>query len=268
MKVLNPQSLTVDACREALVKFWGDQLQVETSKDGLLVALPSMYPDGLQVVVGVTPISPAHAILSDRGESLIGLGNAGVDLDLPRNAETLQEKIKVFELQRQGFELQKPVRLPLDGMDIHLFGEALVSISHLIYRHELSSPKAQHVYTGIRDLLTRKHLAFREGEDAYVPGKLEGRIRVDFLVTEKRQVACKAIERRGRVRDYVEQWGFRWLDVHDKNPRLVRAMFYDPDNQQWDDESLRIGKAVCEIFQPYFETDRIGEELARYKQAA
>jgi hypothetical protein len=40
-------------------------------------------------------------------------------------------------------------------------------------------------------------------------------------------------------------------------------MFYDPDNQEWDDESLRIGQNVCEIFFPYFEADNITKALFR-----
>ena len=65
------------------------------------------------------------------------------------------------------------------------------------------------------------------------------------------------------MRDYIEQWGFRWWDAKRHNDKLARAMIYDPDNQQWDDESLRIGKNVCEIFLPYFETDDIKKALER-----
>jgi hypothetical protein len=42
----------------------------------------------------------------------------------------------VFDLHREGFVLQKQIRLPIDGLDIQLFGEALVSLAHLIYRYE------------------------------------------------------------------------------------------------------------------------------------
>jgi hypothetical protein len=45
-------------------------------------------------------------------------------------------------------------------------------------------------------------------------------------------------------------------------------MFYDPENQEWDDDSKRIGENVCEIFHPYFETDKIGAALDDYRNAA
>ena len=268
MKTIAKSLVNADSCRAALAKCWGDQLRIEPATDGFFLALPLMYPDGMQVVIQLTPVSDRAAILSDRGETLARLGTSGVDLTQPRNAEFLNEKLKMFEMQRDGLDLQKAIHLPVDGIDVHLFGEALVSISHLIYRHELASPRAQYVYTAVQGLLRRKCLTFKEGEDAYVLGRVEQRIGVDFLVTDKRVIACKTVERRGRMRDYIEQWGYRWMDARQHNRKLVRAMFYDPENQQWDDHSQRIANDVCEIFQPYFETDKISAALDSYREAA
>lgn len=52
----------------------------------------------------------------------------------------------------------------------------------------------------------------------------------------------------------MEQWGFRWIDAKEADSTLVRGMVYDPENQEWDADSLAIGKAHCEIFRPYFES--------------
>lgn len=268
MKTIGKTLVNADSCRAALAKFWGDYLQIEETKDGLLLALPLLYPDGLQVVVQITPVSDRAAILSDQGEALARLSTAGLDLRLPRNEELLEDKLRAFELQCVGLQLQKAIRLPLEGLDVHLFGEALVGISHLIYRHELASPRAQYVYAAIRGLLQRKNFTFKEREEAYIIGRIEPHIRVDFVVVENRVLACKTVERRGRMREYIEQWGFRWLDAKRHNDTLVRAMFYDPDNQEWDDDSKHIAETVCEIFHPYFETDKIGAELDRFREAA
>ncbi len=59
----------------------------------------------------------------------------------------------------------------------------------------------------------------------------------------------------------MEQWGFRWIDAKEADPQLVRGMIYDPDNQTWDEESLDIGRAHCEIFRPYFEVALVSEDL-------
>jgi hypothetical protein len=268
VKAIGKTLVNADSCRAALSGFWNEHLRIEESKDGVLLALPLLYPDGLQVVLKVIQISDTSAILSDRGEALSRLGTAGIDLTLDRNVELLESKLKAFELQRDGFDLQKPIHFPIDGLDIHLFGEALVSIAHLIYRHELASPKALHVYNAIRGLLRRKNFDFKEGEDAVIIGRVEPHIRVDFLVVENHVLACKTIERRGRMRDYIEQWGFRWMDAKRRNETLVRAMFYDPENQEWDEDSKRIGENVCEMFHPYFEVDKISADLDRYRNAA
>ena len=60
-----------------------------------------------------------------------------------------------------------------------------------------------------------------------------------------------------RLLPYMEQWGFRWNDIHRRHPSLLRAMVYDPDKQEWDETSLRIGREVCELFCPYFETETL-----------
>jgi len=41
---------------------------------------------------------------------------------------------------RCGFELFREIRLPLDGLDVQLFAESLVSIAHLVYRYEPYTP--------------------------------------------------------------------------------------------------------------------------------
>ena len=255
-ELLNPL-----ACRETLARFWTEQLRVEKTKDGLLLALPLLYPNGIQTTIAIKSISPSQAIITDLGQTIAMLDGSGIDLKLQKNEEILKDKLNAFELIQNGLELQKPIRLPLDGIDVHLFGEALVSIAHLIYRHELAVPRAQHVYNAVRGILVKQKYHFLESDEAYIIGEVEQRIRVDFLIREKRAVALKTVERRGRMREYIEQWGYRWNDAKNHNNKLSRAMFYDPDNQQWDEESLRIGQNVCEIFLPYFETDSIVKAL-------
>jgi len=257
--------LNAKLCEEALMRFWSEQIYVKETDDGLLVALPLLYPNGMQVVLSIKEITATDAIVSDNGEVISALDGYGLDVSAKTtNRELLDEKVKAFEMERSGMELKKSIKLPLDGIDIHLFGEALVSIYHLIYRHETDAPRAQHVYSYIRNLLLSNQIVFKEKDDACISGKVETTIRVDFLTAGNIPLACKTVERRGRMRDYMEQWGYRWRDAKDQNPKLVRSMFYDPENQKWDAETINIGRNVCEVFEPYFETDRINKALSRY----
>ncbi len=61
----------------------------------------------------------------------------------------------------------------------------------------------------------------------------------------------------------MEQWGWRWTDIRHGNPDMLRAMVYDPDQQEWSDTALRIGQSACDIFCPYFDSDALGEALGR-----
>jgi hypothetical protein len=257
--------LTAQTCQEALMRFWHEQIVVKEKDSKLWVALPLLYPNGLQVVLSINEVGDKKAILSDNGEVISMLFGNSLDIGTKgTNRELLDEKIKAFEIEQYGSQLQKVIDLPLDGIDIHLFGEALVSISHLLYRVETTSPRNEHVYNLIRELLVKKNILFKEKDAAIISGKIEASIRVDFLAINGTELACKTVERRGRMKEYMEIWGYRWRDAKDKHPNLIRSMFYDPENQTWDRETIKIGESVCDIFEPYFNTDRINEKLSRF----
>jgi sporulation protein YlmC with PRC-barrel domain len=260
-------AVSADSLRQTLTAFWQEQLCIERHRDRFVLALPLMDAEGWQIVVSLQPVSATRAILTDRGATLARLENLGLDLNAESVSRQLVERLQTFELVRDGFELKREIAVPVQGVDVQIFGEALVSIAHLLYRHEPAQRRSDHVYHHVRGLLQRQQLRFVEGVRAVVVGRTEKQIPVDFLVSERRMVACKTIERRGRMRDYMEQWGYRWLDAKKHDERLVTAMFYDPDNQQWDDSSLSIGRDVCDIFRPYHEVAAIENDLVRYAQA-
>ncbi|MBV8213715.1 MAG: hypothetical protein JOZ08_10905 [Verrucomicrobia bacterium] len=55
----------------------------------------------------------------------------------------------------------------------------------------------------------------------------------------------------------------RWNDLRKKHPKLIRAMVYNPDNQDWEDSALAIGRSVCEVFCPYFEQDKVQDAITQ-----
>lgn len=52
-------------------------------------------------------------------------------------------------------------------------------------------------------------------------------------------------------------------DIRNGNPEMLRAMVYDPDQQEWNDTALSIGRSVCDIFCPYFDSAALGDALGR-----
>jgi hypothetical protein len=61
----------------------------------------------------------------------------------------------------------------------------------------------------------------------------------------------------------MERWAFRWTDLRKRNPRLHAGMVYDPEQQDWDATSLRIGAEVCDVFCRYDEIAPLNKELDR-----
>lgn len=261
MKTTETNFLSVNACREAMRKFWDDQTAIERERQGVVMALPLMYPDGWQVMVHLEPLSQARAVITDKGRTLANLSQAGLNYDAraKQTYDILEERKRAFELIQDGFELKKEVHLPLDGIDIQLFAESLVSVAHLIYRYEPATVVESTADNAVRQVFKERGLTSRTNVE--IDGEIEKRIRVDYLVETTKPVACQVVRRRSPLIPYMEQWGFRWRDIHDRNPRLGRAMVYDPDKQEWDETALNIGRQVCDLFCPYFETQTIHDFL-------
>lgn len=139
MNAVISTSLNPDALRSSMAQFWNDQLAVEANgRNGLTAALPLMYPDGWQIVVHLEPFSATHVVITDKGHTLQKLQQAGLNKDA-RSQQThrlLEERKKTFELDQQGYELRRLIPFPIQGLDVQLFAESLVSISHLFYRSE------------------------------------------------------------------------------------------------------------------------------------
>lgn len=253
--------LSPETCRIAIERFLREHVDVQRTATGLAVAMPTMYPDGWQVVVHIEPISGTTAKLTDRGQTLARLHEHGLNLAAKQTAALFDERKATFELRQDGLELFREIRLPPDGLDIQLFVESLVSIAHLVYRHEPVTTTDSAADQTLKKLL-RQH-AMEARVNHVLEGEIEREIRVDYYVQAKRELACQVVNRRGRVLDYMEQWAWRWTDLERRHPKLVKAMIYDPDKQEWDETTLKLGRKVCDLFCPYFETDQIGDLLRR-----
>jgi hypothetical protein len=251
----------VSQCKNALARFWGDTLKIEPARDGVTIALPLLYPDGLQVVAKLRPLAERTALLTDRGEVLANLANTGFNLESETAKKLLAERLQVFDLRRNGFILEKQIRLPIDGLDIHLFGEALVSLAHLIYRYEPETTEQHVADRTIQKLFQESGLVPRR--NAVLEGRVEKRIQVDYFLEGKHGFALEVVKRKHHLVPYMEQWGWRWSDLRTTRPNLVRAMVYDPDSQDWEDTALAIGKSVCEVFCPYFEQEKLQKALSQ-----
>ncbi len=245
--------------RESLQTFWQESLEIAPTPRGLEFAVPQSYPDGWQIVLRLELPAPTTARLSDGGKTLWQLAQTGQNIEADVTAQRIRELCEIYQLKRDGWELFRFLPWPTPGAEVHLFTEAMVSISHLAYLHE-PAVKTPNV---ARETVEK---VFRERKiEAKINHRLEGRVEkrivVDYFTSPHRPLAVQVLGRRGAVTSYMEQWGFRWRDLHDAHPRLLRVMLYDPAVQDVDSTATAIGEAVCDYFGPYDNVTRLHDLL-------
>jgi hypothetical protein len=261
VKTTETQCLSPEVCREAVQAFLLEQVAVEKTRRGVVMALPLMYPDGFQVQVHLEPVAKSSALITDHGLTLAHLHESGLNLEAKQTLALLEERKQMFELKQSGFELQKEIALPLQGIDVQLFAESLVSIAHLIYKYEPMTSEESVADRTLKQIF--KERGMEPTVNALIDGEIEKGIRVNYFLPAPHPLACKIVKRRGPMLGYMEQWGWRWTDVQRRNPHMLRGMIYDPDKQDWDDTTLNIGRSVCDVFCPYFETQLIHDAIDR-----
>jgi hypothetical protein len=241
--------------RESLQTFWQESLEIAPTPHGLEFAVPQAYPDGWQIVLRLEQPTATTARLSDGGKTLWQLAQTGQNIEADVTAQRIRELCDTYQLKRDGWELFRFLPWPAPGADIHLFTEALVGIAHLAYLHEPTAKVPNVARATVEKVFRERHIEAKTNHR--LEGKVENRIVVDYFATPARPLAVQVLGRRGAVTSTMEQWGFRWRDLHDAHPRLVRVMLYDPAVQEIDSTATAIGEAVCDYFGPYDNVTRL-----------
>lgn len=248
-------NLQTDDLRQALTSFWAGALAIESTKQGLAVALPQTGADGWQLVVEIIPGPPGRARLSDAGRTLGDLMARGQNVEADKVDDHIKNILRQCQVERDGLELFRWLSLPIDPVDVQVFAEAMASISHLWVLHEPTVRTQDVADLTLRRVFTDSQVKARPG--AMLDGKTEKGVRVDYLTETIRPVAFQILRRRGRTLPVMEQWGYRWQDLCKVRPELMPVMLFDPAAQEIDDASRAIGEDVCKLFCAYNETERI-----------
>ena len=183
------------------------------------------------------------------------MDDAGKNLNATATRETIEAQARFYGFERNGLILQKAVRFPFDPVEIQVFADGLVALTHLAPKRQVSVSKsaAYRMEERIGNYFYRHH--WEPIRHHKLAGKVESEIVVDYYLERKRPLALQPIGRSHQLRPYMEQWAWRWTDLKSAHPDLLKAMVFDPDAQAWDPVSRRIGEMVCDIFVPYYEAD-------------
>jgi Domain of unknown function DUF1828 len=196
-------TLDPEACRKALLSFYSEIVELKDAGEWLHLSLPLMNADGFQISISISQISERFVLLSDRGETLSFLDCRGVSTKSKATRRLIQNHIAAFEIETMGEQLTKVVSLPIQGIDMHLFGEALAGLTHLIFRHEANQSANPHVYEAVLHKLESAKMSFKRGAGAFIKGRTSKSIPVDFLISSKRNVAIKAVQRKEDIHEYI-----------------------------------------------------------------
>lgn len=249
-----------DSLRRRLEGFWQGALEIAQTGTNFTIALPQTFPDGWQMVVELRDHLPAAVQLSDGGRTLGWLTGHGQNIETELLAGHIRDICAEHEIERDGLELSRWFSKGIEGVDIHVFAEALVAVAHLHYLREVKPRTLDIPDQTLQRVFADRHL--EAVPNATLHGKVRKEVKVDYYLENRRQ-AFQIIRRHGRILSTMEQWGWRWHDLRSAMPDLQPAMLYDPHHQEIDPESRAIGEEVCALFCSYEETDRIHEFISR-----
>ncbi len=241
--------------RQSLLAFWDDQLRFRIDGTTCHIAYPLLAPDGWQIAFSLQCIMApvTHFRLTDNGRTMQWLDDCCVS---GRNAMAhLEERCKFLELSRDGRELVKVSAKPFTPEQIELFAEGLQAIAYLYYRAEPHSFSIGVVRTTFENVLRAGNLKLRS--ESSLAGKLIPQIHFDYVVQSHNLTACKLFERKTDLKQNLEMWGFRFYDLHERDPAVRRLIVYNHEVGRWDDDTMTLGAGICDEFIPFNDGSRI-----------
>lgn len=245
--------------RALLTTFWNEALEIEPTAKGLLFTMPASFPDGWQVVLELSQVTPKGFRLSDRGKTLSWLIGQGQNISTDAIRHHLQRLCAEHSLTEEHGVLCRWLELPLDPRDIQVFAEGLVAVSRLDILNDHRMAEEDVADTVVQRILSDAGLEAKRHHKLSITK--DRAVAVDYFIEQRRPTAIQILRAKSDISGSMEKWGFRWHELQNKYTGLAPIMLYDRDTQQIDSYSRHIGDAECALFCGYDETDRIHETL-------
>jgi hypothetical protein len=247
------------ALHALLTSFWGEVLEIEPTAKGLLFTMPASYPDGWQVVLELSQVTPKGVRLSDRGKTLTWLTGQGQNIATDTMRHHLKRLCAEHSLTEEHGVLCRWLELPLDASDIHVFAEGLVAVSRLDILNDHQMAEEDVADRMVKRILSDAGLEVKRKHKLNVTK--DRAIAVDYFIEQRRPSAIQILRAKSDISGSMEKWGFRWHELKSNYTGLAPIMLYDRDSQLIDPYSRHIGDTECALFCGYDETDRIHDTL-------
>jgi hypothetical protein len=251
--------LSTTDLRALLTSFWDEALEIEPNSKGLLFTMPASYPDGWQVVLELSQVTPKGVRLSDRGKTLSWLAGQGQNTATDAMKHHLQRLCAEHSLTEEHGVLCRWLELPLDASDIQVFAEGLVAVSRLDILNDHRVEEEDVADTMVRRILSDAGLEAKRKHKLNITK--DRAVAVDYFIEQRQPSAIQILRTKSDISGSMEKWGFRWHELKSNYSGLAPIMLYDRDTQLIDPYSRHIGETECALFCGYDETDRIHETL-------
>lgn len=235
----------------------------DVDKNNCRVSLPLHYSAHQRVEVAITQLSKDHFLLTDEGQTVTELRNAGHATG-PRVLERLKETIRIWNVDLDGVSLVRMCGRKDLGIAIHEIGEAAKTLgdAYLIAREKEPDTQAQEtIKDQVRNIFRKEQYFYREAQT--VPGRIEhAGHKVDFYIppNELNGLAMEILINPNKL--HAEAWGFRARDMKDANRGLLVGFVYD---QVASDLNRTILGGIADIALPASQMMFFSEQLRKYE---
>ena len=234
----------------------------DVDRNNCRVSLPLHYSAHARVELAITQLSRDHFLLTDEGQTVTELRNAGHATGT-RVLERLREIIRVWNVDLDGVSLVRMCTRKDLGTAIHELGEAAKTFgdAYLMPRDKEPDPRVEEsIKDEVRNVFRSEQYFYRE--DQTVPGKIEqAGHRVDFYIppNEHNGLAMEILIHPNKL--HAEAWGFRARDMKDANRGLLVGFVYD---QVASDVNRNILRSIADIALPSSQMMFFSEQLRKY----
>jgi len=235
----------------------------DIDKNNCRVSLPLHYSAHARVELAVTQLSRDQFLLTDEGQTVTELRNAGHATG-SRILDHLKDVIRIWNVDLDGVSLVRMCSRKDLGTALHELGEAAKTVgdAYLISRDKEPDTQAEEtIKDKVRNVFRKEKYFYREEQT--VPGKIEHEgHKVDFYIpsNELNGLALEILIKPNKLQ--AEAWGFRARDMKDADQRLRIGFVYD---QAARDLSRTILRGIGDIAVPSSDTMFLNELLSKHK---
>lgn len=220
----------------------GKGIEVTKNNEGYVLSLPFVSWSGHLLEIHVRELQGDYIVLSDMENEIADLWLSGMNVS-GRNRKIIEDIADQYDVQLRGDEILAQVPLSKAGETVHRLIQTLIRAGDISLLHRMTPIKETPIKRKVRKLLKSSKIDFLTGPGATFNGRISKGYELDFLVLNERKSAIKTVEAKRALRTRVEAFAFEFGDIRDANPELERIGIYDRDNEQWNDELLKIAKA-------------------------